>query len=280
MKKRILWLSALFVVLGLVFAVRSYTQSHNPPPKAITVTQFQTGVDYPANPEPPCDTNHCLFYAGDFDPKGPNPNGLWNGVDNFFGFFTIDGTVWVPFEVPKKFKGAKGKTDWNVTGLFVNNQGLPESLTGGPPSATTATWSIVQGVAEGGNPANVTVICSGTSPVTIKPTGRIAFGFYEEYSYLVNNISGCPILERGEYWMTVVAQAPAPPFGEELNYLSDVEDSTPANFIGPGTEPVDDAFFTSTFFAFTSFSNTTDPSVCGTVGCDKFSVGVIGTAIH
>lgn len=280
MLKKVLFSITLVVALMLLSTKPASTQSHNVPPKAITVTQFQTGVDYPANPEYPCNLNHCLFYAGDFDQNGPNPNGLWNGVDNFFGIFTIDGTVWVPFTVPKKFKGAKGKTDWNVTGLFVNNQGLPESLTGGPPSATTATWSIVQGVAAGGSPSSVTVICSGTSPVTIQPTGRIAFGFFEEYNYLVNNISGCPILERGTYWMTVVAQAPNPPFGEELNYLSDVEDSTPNNFIGPGSEPIDESFFTSTFFGFTTFTDTTSSNVCGTVGCDAFSVGVIGTAIH
>lgn len=279
MRRKVLCSTALVAVMVLVFGVRSYTQSQNPPPKALTVTP-QDGVDYPANPEAPCDTNHCLFYTGDFDPRGPNPNGLWNGVDNFFGFFTIDGTVWAEFVVPKKFKGAKGKTDWNVTGLFVNNQGLPESLTGGLPSATTANWSIVQGVAAGGSPSGVTVICSGTSPLTIKPTGRTAFGFYEEYTYLVNNISGCPILERGEYWMTVVAQAPNPHFGEELNYLSDVEDSTPANYIGPGTQTPDTSFFTSTFFGIPTFTDTTAPNVCGTVGCDKFSVGVIGTAIH
>lgn len=278
MTRKVLCFAALLAAVVLIFGVRAYTQSHNPPPKALTVTA-QDGVDYPANPEPPCDTNHCLFYSGDFDPKGPNPNGLWNGVDNFFGFFTIDGTVWAEFVVPKKFKGAKGKTDWNVTGLFVNNQGLPSAIYG-PPSATEATWSIVQGVSEGGSPSSVTVICSGTSPVTIKPTGRTAFGFYEEYSYLVNNITGCPILERGVYWMTVVAQAPNPPAGFEYNYLSDVEDSTPANYIGPGTEDADNSFFTSTFFGFNTFANTTDASVCGTVGCDKFSVGVIGTAIH
>ena len=278
MRRKVLCSTALFAVLALIFTVRAYTQGQNVPPKAITVTA-QDGVDYPANPEYPCDVNHCLFYAGDFDPKGPNPNGLWNGVDNFFGFFTIDGTVWVPFEVPKKFKGAKGKTDWNVTGLFVNNQGLPASIYG-PPSATQATWSIVQGVAAGGSPSSVTVICSGTSPVTIKPTGRFFLGFYEEYNYLVNGISGCPILERGIYWMTVVAQAPHPSAGFEYNYLSDVEDSTPTNFIGPGSEPVDMSFFTSTFFGFPTFTDTTSASVCGTVGCDRFSVGVIGTATH
>ena len=84
MRKKVLCSAALLAAVVLIFGVRAYTQSQNPPPKALTVTA-QDGVDYPANPEYPCDVNHCLFYAGDFDPKGPNPNGLWNGVDNFFG---------------------------------------------------------------------------------------------------------------------------------------------------------------------------------------------------
>src|SRR5258708_4630428 len=250
MLKKVICSIALLAALILIFSKPASTQSQKVPPRALTVVA-QTGVDYPANPEEPCIVNHCLFYAGDFDPNGPNPNGLWNGVD-FFGFSTIDGTVWVSFEVPKKFKGAKGKTDWSVTGLFVNNQDLPASIYG-PPSATTATWSIVQGVAEGGSPSSVTVICSGTSPITTTPTGRFAFGFYEEYTYLVTGITTCPILERGIYWMTVVAQAPNPPAGFELNFLSDVEDSTPSNFIGPGSEPADMSFFTSSFFGFTTF---------------------------
>ena len=277
MLKKVLFSIALVAALVVISSRPASTQGQKVPPRALTVTA-QNGVDYPANPEEPCIVNHCLFYAGDFDPNGPNPNGLWNGVDNFSGL-TIDGTVWVSFEVPKKFKGAKGKTDWNVTGLFVNNQGLPASIYG-PPSATTATWSIVKGVAEGDSPSSVTVICSGTSPITVTPTGRFAFGFYEEFTYLVTGITTCPVLERGIYWMTVVAQAPNPPAGFEYNFLSDVEDSTPMNYIGPGTEPIDESFFTSTFFLVNTFMNTTDPIVCGTVGCDKFSVGVIGTAIH
>lgn len=278
MLKKVLCSTALFAALMLISSNPASTQSSGgkaPPPVVLTAVA-QTGVDYPASPEEPCIVNHCLFYAGDFDPNGPNPNGLWNGVDNFFGL-NIDGTVWVPFDIPKKFKGAKGKTDWVVTGLFVNNQGLPASIYG-PPSAASATWSIVEGVAAGGSPGTVTTLCAGTSPVTETPTGRFAFGFYEEYTYVVT-ISGCPTLEAGIDWMTVVAQAPAPPAGFEYNYLSDVEDSSPSNIMGPGTEPVDMSFFTSTFFGFPGFTATAG-GVCGNIGCDKFSVGVIGTATH
>lgn len=273
MAKNIFCTSALVLALTAFFCISAAAQH---PPLEIPIQQ--NGA-LPVGTEEPCIVNQCLFYAGDFDPNGPNPNGLWNGVDNFFGL-TIDGTVWVPVNIPKKFKGAKGKTDWSVTGLFANNQDLPASIYG-PPSATTASWSIVQGVTAGGSPtgSQVKVFCMGTSPITTTPTGRFFLGFYEEYTYLVTGIT-CPILERGTYWMTVVAQAPAPPAGFELNYLSDVEDNSPANIQGPGTEPVDDSFFTSTFFGFTNFTLTNSANVCGSVGCDMFSTGVIGTATH
>lgn len=226
----------------------------------------QQGVQPPGT-EYPCNIYPCLFYAGDFDPNGPNPNGLWDQVANFG--VTIDGTAWVPFQIPKKEAGAKGKTDWNVTGLFANMQNFPS------PSATQATWSIVQGVSEGGNPGGVKVFCSGTSPVTTTATGRFAFNFYTEYTYLVTGISTCPTLDKGVYWMTLV---PQPSQAYEQNYLSDVEDNSPPNIQGPGTEPVDNSFFTSTFFGFSNFTAPTNATLCGTVGCDAFSVGVIGVA--
>jgi hypothetical protein len=69
------------------------------------------------------------------------------------------------------------------------------------------------------------------------------------------------------------------PTTDGIAYLSDVEDNTPASAQGPGTEPVDDSFFYSPDFGFSNFTATA-PTVCGGIGCDAFSVGVIGTAVH
>src|SRR5215469_9474594 len=269
MSSKSLFTCAVFIALTALFCMSAAAQ-HRPP---IEIPIQQNGA-VPVGTEEPCIANMCLFYAGDFDANGPNPNGLWNENASFFGL-TIDGTVWVPFTVPKKFKGAKGKTDWNVTGLFVNDQNFPS------PSATQATWSIVQGVAAGGNPTGrqVKVLCSGTAPVTATPTGRIAFGFYTEYTYVASGVS-CPTLENGTYLMTTVVQVPAPPSGFEDNFLSDVEDNTPANAVGPGISVEDDSFFVSAFFGFPNFTLANLTSICGNIGCDNFSVGVIGTAIH
>lgn len=216
--------------------------------------------------EEPCILNSCLLYAGDFDPNGQNPNALWNNNSLVFG---ISGTVYVPFTIPKKFKGAKGKTDWNVQGLFMNQ--LMGDV-GFGIVVDSVSWSIVQGVASGGNPTGgqVKTICSGTATPTLTPTGRFSFGLVEE-TIMITGIS-CPILENGSYWMTMV------PTTHGLAYLSDVEDNSPANAQGPGSEPADLSFFISPSFGFNSFSDTS--TVCGNIGCDSFSVGVIGSAVH
>lgn len=228
----------------------------------------QPGVP-PVGTEEPCILNPCLLYAGDFDINGQNPNGLWNGNNTAFG---ILGVVYVPITVPKKFKGAKGKTDWQLGGLFVNE--LVEDV-GLGTAVPSVSWSIVQGnVAEGGNPngSQVKTICSGTGQPSVTPTGRSGFGL-PEVTILITGIS-CPILEAGSYWMTLVPTSPA------VLFLSDVEDNSPTNIQGPGSEPTDLAFFVSAAFGFTNFANTSDVAVCGNIGCDAFSAGVVGVAVH
>jgi hypothetical protein len=263
MKKEKIWSTALAVALCAFLSLPAMAQKAH-----VFNGKFQAGAAATGTEEP-CIVNTCVFYAGDFDNNGPNPNGLWNGNNTTYG---ITGTVYVPFTVPKNYKGASGKTDWNVQGLFVNEQMY--DLTGAGYFATSADWSIVQGVAANGVPTSskVKTICSGTAVPTLIPTGRIAYGVYPEYTILVTGI-GCPILEAGTYWMTLV------PTTEDLAYLSDVEDDTPPNAEGPGTEPVDDSFFYAPNFGVYSFEPAA-PNACGTAGCDRFSAGVIGTAVH
>lgn len=256
--KRVFVCTALFAALAVMFCLPIPAQAQQ-----VYVGIAQDGAAA-VGTEEPCIANPCLMYAGDFDQNGPNPNGLWNNSSALFG---ITGAVYVPFDVPKKFKGAKGKTDWNVQGLFTNEQ-MAFGL-----SSSSVSWAIVQGVNSGGNPNGgaVKTICSGTGTPTLTATGRIAFGFFIEETILTTGIS-CPILEAGTYWMAYVPNVPG------LAYLSDVEDNTPANLEGPGTEPADMSFFYSPSFGFGSFTPTTQ--VCGNIGCDKFSVGVVGLATH
>jgi hypothetical protein len=240
---------------------------------AAQAQQIHMGEAKPGGPpvgtEEPCILNPCLMYAGDFNLNGQNPNGLWNGTNTVFN---ITGVVYIPITIPKKYKGAKGKTDWQVQGLFVNE--LMEDL-GLGTGVSSVSWSIVQGgVAEGANPNGnqVKTICSGTGVPTVTPTGRSGFGL-PEVTILITGIS-CPILENGSYWMTLV------PTSAAIAFLSDVEDNSPVNIQGPGIEPVDLSFFVSNFFGFPNFANTTDIAVCGNIGCDSFSAGVVGVAVH
>ncbi|HKV93415.1 MAG TPA: hypothetical protein VJW20_12780 [Candidatus Angelobacter sp.] len=252
---------AVVVVMMISFSGSAIAQQ-------IHIGQAQPGGP-PVGTEEPCILNPCLMYAGDFDANGQNPNGLWNANNTAFG---ILGTVYIPITIPKKFKGAKGKTDWQVGGLFVNEQVEDVGL---GSAVTSVTWSIVQGtVAEGGNPNGnqVKTVCSGTGVPSVTPTGRTAFGL-PEVTVAITGIS-CPILENGSYWMTLVPTSPA------ILFLSDVEDNSPANIQGPGTEPADLSFFVSNAFGFPNFANTTDTAVCGNIGCDSFSAGVIGVAVH
>jgi hypothetical protein len=279
MTRKIFYTLALLAALLLVFsslaAAQAPGQNKGPNVPMVQTIVAQDGPAAPVGTEEPCIANPCLFYAGDFDQSGPNPNGLFSGIDNFFGF-TIDATVWVPVNVPKKFKGAKGKTDWNVTGLFGNTQDFNNPTA----SSTTGDWAIVQGVVAGSPVSSATVICSANnSPMTTTPTGRIAFGFFVEYTNVIT-VSGCPILEAGSYWIAAVPIDLTNSAGFNETFLSDVEDNTPHNAQGPGTEPIDLSYFTSRFFGFPNFTLANSNQVCGGIGCDAFSVGVIGTAVH
>ena len=263
MVKRMFCSTALVAALVTFLSLSAAAQK-----RQVYIGMAQAGPAAPVGTEEPCIANPCVMYAGDFDPAGPNPNGLWNSNNTGLG---LEAATYVPFFVPKKYKGANGKTDWNVQGLFMNEQMY--DLFGTGLAVSSVDWAILQGVAAGGNPTGgqVKTICSGTGTPTLTPTGRIAFGFYIEETILLTGTS-CPTLETGTYWMYFL------PTTTNLAYLSDVEDSTPANAEGPGTEPADDSFFVGAAFGFSSFSPTT--TVCGSIGCDAFSVGVVGTAIH
>lgn len=255
MMKRVFACTALVIAVCLMFCVATPAQAQQ------VYRGLASAGAPPVGTEEPCILNSCLLYAGDFDINGQNPNALWNNTSELFG---ITGTVYVPINVPKKFKGAKGKTDWNIQGFFTN-----QLMDIG--SAPSVTWAVVQGVTAGGNPNKITTICSGTGVPTLTATGRSGFGL-TEFTILLTGAS-CPTLENGSYWLAFT------PTVESLGYLSDVEDNSPTNVQGPGTETVDDSFFLAPAFGFSTFADASS-TACGNIGCDAFSVGVVGLAIH
>jgi hypothetical protein len=215
----------------------------------------------------------CLFYGGDFlfDPFYPSvANALANENTTLVGASPYGAAVWVPFTVPS------GQT-WEVTGLFTNNLSDYGVLDQAPTEPTaSAFWSVNEGAQAG---IAGTVVASGTSAATITPTGRSAFSMIE-FTVQVEGLSF--VLTPGTYWMTVVPQCTntADPYCFETFFVSDVEyiNTTPKNAFGP-PEPIDSAFFDSSYFGIT-FDPANGPlGACAGLGCDAFSAGVLGKEV-
>jgi hypothetical protein len=212
---------------------------------------------------------NCLFYGGDFlyDPLYPSiSNALANESTLEVPGTPYGAATWVPFTVPA------GEM-WAVTGLFTNNLASYGVLDQGAEPLSVAYWSINEGMF----PGNAgTVIDSGTAAATSTPTGRGAFDD-TEYTVQVTGLS--VVLSPGSYWMSVVPVCTntADPFCDGIFFLSDVEyiNTLPKNAYGPA-EPVDAAFFDSTYFGVSFEPTNGSVGACGGSGCDAFSVGVIG----
>ena len=75
-----------------------------------------------------------LFYGGDFDPNNPNANAIANENDAIVSGSPYGAAAYQNFVISSGIQ-------WNVTGLFTNNQ-----MTISP---RTAYWEIRSGAAEG-----------------------------------------------------------------------------------------------------------------------------------
>lgn len=236
----LLLLSAL-VSLSLAQSLR--TAGPNPAPLAPTVPPY---------------CHPCLFYGGDFDPAGSNPNGLDSDqVLSTGGSYTL----YIPFVVP-------AGQQWTVGGLFVNVLSTANVV-----DPAKATYSISTGVSRGNAG---TTIATATGPTTYAPTGR-SWNGYTEYTLTVTTHP--TILQPGTYWLSVVARCTNPPdqvCHTARYYVSDVEDDPPSNRVG--FEPGNDSFLSSTvlndYYSQTWGTN----GVCSGFGCNRFSAGVIGKA--
>jgi len=192
------------------------------------------------------------------------------------------------------------KKNVNVTGLFVN-----ELFNASAFSSIPVAWEIQSGAAAGeaGTP-----VCSGTGTATATPTGR-SFDELTEMTILIQLPAGevCTLTGPTEndeklqnplygkctsvcvYNMGVQPQSVGGSMakGQEISlvgYLSDVE-GTPAHHYGQ-KDVLDDSFFSSVSYDF-FYQPTAGPNgVCAmdnpnlsltSVGCDMFSVGLLGT---
>lgn len=256
--KKVLFLTVLLVLFtGLAMAQKATIHEQNLPRG-----EGQVGALLPAGG---CPNGDCLFYGGDGSPSDPNADGLWQNNSSDFG---IDGQVWSPF-VWTKLGKCGGKCAWNVDNLLANIEMNPF-----PPTMSSVKWVVGTGVAAGGTPSTITTVCSGndSSPV-VTDTGRLYFGFYEEFA-VAANVAGCSLKGKGktgtQFYQLVQPQTGGGLF--QLAYQSNVAAGNP-NAIGTA-EPVDQSFFYSPAFGFSTFTNTTQlgpfhtfsTAVCGALG--------------
>ena len=196
----------------------------------------------------------CLYYSGDFDAAGPNPDGLIDQNGAVGGLAQI----FTPFTVPN------GHT-WYITGLLINSLSVSSTGTHSPKKAG---WSIWRGVNAG---AAGTLVFAGANKATFTPTGRTLLGVYTEYTVHVA-LSQPVTLGAGEYFVNVMPQCTDPTAcSGQLLYESDVEDALPAHHHGPANI-VDSSFINSPSFTLNYVAATSEGS-----GLDLFSFGVIGT---
>jgi hypothetical protein len=251
-------IAALFVSLSAVAQVKSARENVQSPGSPAVLKSPWTGTS-PNTPPAYCRLpgSGCLFYGGDFDSSNPNANGLANEND----LAVSDARTYTPFTVPA------GKV-WTVTGALGNHLSSVSVID--PPQAK---WEIRSGVSSGNGGV---LLSSGTGSAVYHATGRSGFGL-TEYTVRVP-ISPSVVLAAGTYWVTVIPQCTNPnnsQCGSARYFLSDMTDNPPPN--GKGHEPVKDSFFDSTYFGY-SFAPTWGSSgVCGGIGCNKFSAGIIGT---
>ncbi len=215
----------------------------------------QSSESSPAKASPPSYCKPCLFYGGDFSPKSTKANALFNGYSE-----VAEGQVYVPFTVPT------GHT-WTVTGALAN------VLTNAPSLQPVSTpWSIWTGLSQG---HGGTQVGGCRNNATMTPTSRNAFG-YNEYTFLIKFPKTCIVkLTPGTYWMTLMPQSTVT---YSLFFLTDVEVTPAPHQWGP-VEPIDQSFTTSPSFG-TNYTPTSGQAFggCAGVGCDRFSVGLLGTS--
>jgi hypothetical protein len=194
-------------------------------------------------PAPPKYCHPCLFYSGDFDGK----NGLANEKDIIV---STGAEVLLPLDVP-----ASGQ--WTVTGLFTNDLSNVTLLD--PPKAY---WSIRKDVKEG---YCGTVVTSGNSAASFKPTGRGGFGD-EEYTALTRIKP--VVLPPGRYWLTTVPECTNTHDSncDQARYF--ISSTSGKHSYGP-KEPCD-VFFNSEFLG-------TCQRVSNKQNCGRFSAGALGT---
>lgn len=247
MSKKMLCLLALVVA----FASLSFAQNTKNSPK----TARDLGLSKTLPPTITC--SNCFAYGGDLDPNDPNANGLASEND-----------LIAQAEVVQSFTVPDGK---HATLVRIAGNYLTLGCQGGL-DPKQADWDVRQGVSSGNGG---TVVASGTDKAVIAPTGRTAFGLIE--CHVETKLSNTVSMNGGTYYVGMS------PYCTNSNnslcaagqrfFLSDTTSGTN----GRGLVNTDDSYFNSSFFGANWQPTWGSSGACGGVGCDKFSMGLIGS---
>lgn len=258
MAKKLVCSIALLFTLVFLFSALALAQA--PTATATIHQQNLTGPGVENSNKP--GISGILFYGGDGDPNNAQADGLWANNSSSIGLF---GEVFTPFIISKTAK-------WNLASLFANIEYFPN-----PPTVDAVAWSVITITKNTGTvPPTITgtIVCSGTDSFPVlTDTGRLYFGFYEEFTTAVA-VAGCDLKggSKGvEYWESVTPQTGATGVFQ-LAYESNVPDVNRPNAVGT-PEPLDDSYFYGPAFGASSLvnANTQGPF-------HLFSAGVAGSS--
>ncbi len=208
-----------------------------------TQSVMKMGSSFP----PFCHPKVCLYYAGDFDSKNPNSNGLFNannpGQD-------MDGQVWV---------GVKPPRTATVTGGTFNEFFSSSEYSGTNPTPFQTQINIVEG-------AGGTVVCNTSGTATMQLYGDAEFGL-AQYSYTIKKLKKTCKIQAGSKGATYVNLLPTSNNG--FGFLVNVEDAKPRYHRGWKND-LDDCYFNSSSFGYSY-------STCISQGTfDEFSIALTG----
>jgi len=248
MSKKMLCLLAL--VLMVAFVSFSFAASQG---VSKTVRDQANAKQPPARL--PC--SPCIGYGGDLDPNSANANGLASEKDIIVSDAEVVQAVVVP----------AGHTA-DVSALLANFLTIGCII-----RPNQADWDIRSGVSSGNGG---TVVASGTDTAIITSTGQTAFGLPEcSVNVKFDNVH----LTAGTYFFSVVPYCTdggnSTCAAGQRYFMSDSPGKPPIN--GVGNVPGNNAFFNSGFFGANWQQTWGSSGACGGIGCNRFSLGVIGT---
>jgi hypothetical protein len=220
--------------------------------KAPVMTQDWHPTTLPPWPKFCSKADGCIYYSGDFDVNGPDPNGSCAINNN-----TDDCSL---------FEAVKPTAAATVTGGSITIWLEGTSTVGTNPTPFT----IYTGVAAG---KNGKAVCKTSGNAAVAVYGESDFGL-TQYSYSIKKLKkSCALKAKTMYWVVLQPQYTSE---DDWGFVPDVEDAKPDKHVGwPNVKDND-------FITYPQIGDTTPVPVygssgtCGGTGCDVLELALTG----